>query len=150
MLQWSDFKRAAPDIAAIGERLLHNPDAGEVAILATVDHLGRPWVAPFCPVFADRGMYLLAAAETPKVRHLAANSAYALHAMVGTDDLEFQVAGTTRLVRSDEERQAVIAAVPFPSFDANDPIFELQIGRALSVSWPQPGRRQKLAWAHTE
>lgn len=147
MLSWPQFKIASPEISALGEQLLYNPNAGEVAILATVDSVNRPWVAPFCPIFTDSGLYLLAAAHTPKAHHLQKNSAYSLHALLGADDLEFQVAGTARTVSSDEERSEVIAAIPLPSFDASDPIFELQIARALTVTWPEPGKKKQLSWA---
>lgn len=146
MLRWPEFKNAAPEIAAVGTTLLYNPDAGEVAILATVDARNRPWLAPFCPIFTDRGLYLLAAAHTPKVRHLQSNPRYALHALLGADDLEFQTSGSVRCVDDDTERIEVIAAIPFPSFDQTDPIFELLIERALTVIWPEPGKRRELAW----
>lgn len=42
MLNWSEFKQAAPEIAAVGEKLMHNRDTGDVAILATVDRKDRP------------------------------------------------------------------------------------------------------------
>ncbi len=149
MLHWPEFKSAAPEIAAAGERLLYNQDAGEIAILATVDRSSKPWVAPFCPIFTKAGMYLLAAAHTPKVKHLLGNPSYSLHALLGADDLEFQVSGVARLVSAPDERTAVISAVPFPSFDATDPIFERQIGRALTVTWPEPGVKRELRWRHS-
>jgi hypothetical protein len=146
MLHWPEFRSTAPEIATIGEKLLYNPKAGEVAIIATVDHQQKPWVAPFCPIFTEQGMYLLAGAHTPKARHLLVNSAYSLHALLGADDLEFQVAGMARSVTMERERSAVISAVPFPSFDATDPIFELQIARALTVTWPEPGINKRQTW----
>ncbi len=147
MLSWPEFMAVVPDIATIGQRLLFNPDAGEVAILATVNLQGKPCVAPFCPIFTATGMFLLAARETPKAHHLAETPAYALHALLGTDDLEFQVSGAARQVTDTVERSVVIASVPFPSYDPTDPIFELRIERALSVSWPEPGVKQKKSWA---
>lgn len=149
MLHWPEFKAAAPAIAAIGEKLLHNPNSGEVAILATIDTQGRPRVAPFCPIFTEQGMYLLAGARTPKARHLTNRGDYALHALLGADDLEFQTSGTVRPVRANNERAQVIAAVPFPSFEANDPIFELLIDRALTVTWPSSGKKNKKVWSFT-
>ncbi len=147
MLHWPEFKATAPEIAAIGEGLLNKPERAEVAILATVDSAGRPWVAPFCPIFTEHGVYLLAGAQTPKVRHLNCRQVYALHALLGPDDLEFQISGAVRAVRMNDERAEVIAAIPFPSFNASDPIFELLIDRALTVTWPEPGRKNKQAWS---
>lgn len=147
LLRWSEFSRAAPDIAAIGRRLLYHPDRGEVAILATVDRSGTPRVAPVCPVFAGAGLYVLASAGTPKVPQLRRDPRYALHAQVGADDLEFQIAGRARLLTSTAERAEVLDAVPFDSFDPDDPIFELLIGSALAVTWPAPDSPARLRWA---
>ncbi|MGD8417990.1 MAG: pyridoxamine 5'-phosphate oxidase family protein [Pseudomonadales bacterium] len=150
-VSWQAFAAAAPDIAAVGTSLLYRPDAGEVGILATVDGHGRPRVAPVCPIFSGEGVYLSVGAHTPKVRDLTTNGRYALHALVGADDLEFQIGGTARLVQEPTERAAVVAAIPFPSFDADDPIFELLIERALVVTWQKPatrGRRQ--SWRATD
>ena len=146
VLSWSDFRLAAPQIAAVRSRLLHRPDRGEVAILATTGRDGAPRVAPVCPVFTEQGMYVLAGAATPKVAQFRHDPCYALHAQVGADDLEFQVSGRVRVVDSTAERSEVLAAVPFESFDPQDPIFELLIGRALTVSWPSRGQPVKLRW----
>lgn len=147
LLRWSEFYRAAPDIAAMGRRLLYRPDRGEVAILATVDRRGAPRVAPVCPVFAGTGLYVLASAGTPKIPQLQRDPRFALHAQVDADDLEFQIAGRVRLLDSATERAKVLDAVPFDSFDPDDPIFELLIGSALAVSWPAPDSPARLRWA---
>lgn len=146
-LRWPEFRRAAPDIAAVGRRLLYHPDRGEVAILATVDRRGAPRVAPVCPVFTRAGLYVLASAGTPKVIELQRDPRYALHAQVGADDLEFQIAGRSRLLTSAAERAEVLDAVPFDSFDPEDPIFELLIGSGIAVSWPAPDSPVRLRWA---
>lgn len=146
LVSWSEFQQAAPDIAAIGHRLLHHPERGEVAILATVDRHGAPRVAPVCPVFTRRGLYVLASAATPKVVQLRRDPRYALHAQVGASDLEFQLTGRVRLLDAAVERSDVLAAVPFDSFDRKDPIFELLIGRAVAVSWPAPDKPTKRRW----
>lgn len=147
MLSWSEFEQRAPEIAEVGRRLLYHPAHGEVAILATVDEAGSPRVAPVCPIFSGGGVYVLAGRRTPKVRQLAGNGRFALHALVGADDQEFQMRGIARAVRSATERDAVILAIPFPSYDPTDPLFELRIGCALAVSWPAPGSRRKLTWS---
>lgn len=147
MISWAEFEVRSADIARAGIELLYHPGRGEVAILATVDPLGRPRVAPVSPIFCDAGLYLSLGAHTPKYRHLRRDPHYALHAMVGADDLEFQISGLVRWVESVSERNAVVAAIPFPSFDASDPIVELLIDRALMVTWPQrTARGVKTAW----
>ena len=137
MVTWKEFEAAAPAIAGVGKRLLYHPERGEVGILASVDAHGRPRVAPVCPIFCNEGVYLSVGAHTPKARHLKENGAYALHALVGADDLEFQMSGSARLVEEASEHREVVAAIPFPSFDASDPMFELLIDRALVVTWPE-------------
>lgn len=145
--RWGEFEAAAPDLAGVGRSLLYRPDRGEVAILATVDQAGHPRVAPVSPIFCDDGIYLSVGGHTPKVRHLRADGRYALHALVGADDLEFQMSGVARLVTDATEHEKVVAAIPFPSYDAEDPIFELTIERALVVTWPEQGTRgQKQPW----
>ncbi|MGE0621170.1 MAG: pyridoxamine 5'-phosphate oxidase family protein [Pseudomonadales bacterium] len=145
--RWAAFESAAVDLAAIGRQLLYRHDGGEVGILATVDAHGHPRVAPVCPIFAGEGVYLSVVAHTPKARDLARNPSYALHAQVGADDLEFQIRGEARTVDDPGERIGVIEAIPFPSFDRNDPILELLIERALVVTWAERStRRQKRIW----
>ena len=147
MLSWAQFSDAAPDIAGVGRDLMYDPEDGRVAILATVDARLRPAVAPVCPIFAGDGLYLLAAANTPKARHLADRAHYALHAMVGSDDREFQLRGVVRPIVTPADRQRVIAAIPFTSFDGHDPIFEFLIDHALAVTWPEPGVPSKISWS---
>ena len=148
-VHWSAFAAEAPELAGIGRGLLWRPDQGIAAILAT-ERPGGPHVAPVCPIFAAvggrGGLYLLVGADTPKHRHLRRGGRYALHAPVGADDLEFQIGGRAELVELAEMRVAVLDGVPFPSFDPADPIYELLIERALSVSWPQPGLPRKQVW----
>jgi hypothetical protein len=145
---WRDFESAAPELAEVGARLLHHPNRGEVGILATVDASGRPRVAPVCPIFCGDGVYLSVGAHTPKLGDLRRTGRYALHAQVGADDLEFQISGVAREVTDAAEHERVVAAIPFPSYNPHDPVFELEIERALVVTWPEGGERgSKQAWA---
>ena len=148
-VRWSEFAAEAPELAEIGRGLLWRADQGIAAILATESPSG-PHVAPVCPIFAatsgQADLYLLVGADTPKHRHLRGSGRYALHAPVGADDLEFQIGGCAELVELAEMRAAVLGAIPFPSFDPADPIYELLIERALGVSWAQPGVPRKQVW----
>ena len=144
MRRWVEFKAQAPDLAAVGEQLLYRPDSGEVAILAPVDGTGKPRVAPVCPIFCAAGIYLSIGAHTPKLTHLRANGSFALHALVGADDREFQISGSVRPVTTGAERDAVVAAIPFPSFDADDPLFELLLERAVAVTWSETGSAKQV------
>lgn len=148
-VRWSEFAAEAPELAEIGRGLLWRADQGIAAILAT-ESPGGPHVAPVCPIFAAVGgqtdLYLLVGADTPKHRDLRRGGRYALHAPVGADDLEFQIGGRAELVGSAELRAVVLGAISFPSFDPADPIYELLIERALSVSWALPGAPRKQVW----
>ncbi len=146
-MRWHEFTEAEPAMAEVGLSLLYRENQGEVAILATVDERGRPRVAPVSPIFCEGGLYLSVGAHTPKARHLQHNGLYALHALVGADDLEFQISGSVREIDNGAEHERVVAAIPFPSFDASDPIFELLLERALTVTWTKPATRgSKSAW----
>ncbi|MCH8258124.1 MAG: pyridoxamine 5'-phosphate oxidase family protein [Proteobacteria bacterium] len=143
MMRWTQFAKAEPEMARLGLRLLFNKKDGEVGILATVNKSGHASASPVCPIFCDEGIYLLVGRGTPKKHHLCGNGSYALHAQVGSDDLEFQIRGSAREVHGENERAQVIASIPFSSFDKSDPIFELLIKYALTVSWPTPGVQDK-------
>ena len=64
---------------------------------------------------------------------------YALHAFLGQNDEEFQIRGSVQEVTNPPERWAVHEAIPFPSFDADDPIFRLDVRGCLWVSWERVG-----------
>ncbi len=145
--RWGAFEDANGELAAVGRQLLYRSDRGEVGILATVDARGRPRLAPVCPIFTGPGIYLSVGAHTPKAADLARNPVYALHAQVGADDLEFQIRGRARRVDDHDERSSVVSAIPFPSYDPDDPIFELLIERSLVVTWPQRTTRgHRRSW----
>jgi hypothetical protein len=149
MVRWKAFAAAAPSIAETGRRHLYRPDQGEVGLLATVDARGNPRIAPVCPIFTVDGVFLSIAAHTPKWGHLEQHGGYALHAQVGAEDEEFQISGKARRVTDARELQSVIAAIPFPSHNENDPVFELLIAHALAVTWPTANEPNKRAWTAT-
>ncbi|MDH3642738.1 MAG: pyridoxamine 5'-phosphate oxidase family protein [Gammaproteobacteria bacterium] len=146
MISWQAFAASAPAIAEVGRRHLYRPDQGEVGLLATVDRAGNPGLAPVCPIFTTEGVYLSVAAHTPKQRDLQAHGGFALHAQVGADDEEFQIRGRVRYVEDPDERQRVIDAITFPSYNASDPIFELLISHALAVTWPRADAPIRNRW----
>lgn len=134
MTSWSEFSMQAPIFADVGHRLLVGADGVAIAFLAVLDSKrGRPLLAPVCPIFCAPGLYLSAGAHTPKASALRASGAYVLHAFLGANDEEFQIA-------DDVERAAVHRAIRFGSFDVNDPIFQFSIKRALWVSWERVGQ----------
>jgi hypothetical protein len=134
------FASAAPAFAAAARRLFVGADGVAIGFLATVSAAARPHLAPVCPVFCGDDLYLVAAAHSPKTADLRADGAFALHAFLGANDEEFQLAGRAREVTAAEERAAVHAAIPFASFRRDDPIFRLGVERALWVYWERAGQ----------
>ena len=136
---WREFETESPAIAEAGQRLLVGPDGVAIAFLATASGNGTPHLAPVCPIFSDGRLYLSAASSTPKVRDLRENPRFALHSFLGANDEEFQIRGVATEVESSRERNTVLSAIKFGSFDASHPIFDLSIARALWVHWERVG-----------
>jgi hypothetical protein len=85
-------------------------------------------------------VYLSIGAGTPKRRDLADRKSYVLHALLGKNDEEFQIAGEADEVRDPQERDAVLAAIRFGGFDPRHPIFRLDIERCLWCRWENVGQ----------
>ena len=99
-----------------------------------------PHLSPVCPIFCGPHVYVSAGARTPKVEDLRGTGAYALHAFLGRNDEEFQLMGRTHEIADPAERATVHAAIRFGSFQRDDPIFCLDIERALWVHWERVGQ----------
>ena len=134
------FAAAAPELAAAARRLFVGADGVAIGFLATVSASARPHLSPVCPVFCGDELYVVAAARSPKTSDLRANGAFVLHAFLGANDEEMQLAGRAHEVEQAEERAAVQAAIPFASFQRSDPIFRLALERALWVYWERAGQ----------
>jgi hypothetical protein len=139
-MSWAEFERAAPELGVAGRRLLIGTDGVAIGFLATVSAKSAPHLAPVCPIFCGLHLYVSAGTHTVKVRDLRATRAYALHAFLGANDEEFQVAGRASEVLGAEERAAVHDAIRFAAFERADPIFRLSVERALWVHWERPGQ----------
>lgn len=145
MSRWSEFELAAPEFAAAGRRLLVGADGIAIGFLATAASPARPHIAPVCPVFGPEALYLSAAAGSPKARDLRENGGFALHAFLGANDEEFQLAGRAAEVLDADERRTVHAAIPFPAYKEDDPLFRLDPARALWVYWERVGTPETRA-----
>jgi hypothetical protein len=132
-LSFASFEAAA-------RRLLVGADGVAIDVGATVSARGRPHLAPVCPVFCDANLIVVASARSPRTADLRTNTAFVLHAFLGQSDEEFQLAGRTVEIESPPERAAVHAAIPFASFQPTDPIFRLDVERALWVYWERAGQ----------
>jgi hypothetical protein len=140
VVSWSEFERAAPDFGAAGRRLLVGPDGVAIGFLASVGAASVPHLAPVCPIFCGEHLYLNAASQTPKVADLRVRQAYVLHAFLGANDEEFQVAGRATEVLDSDERAAVHRAIRFAAFKPDDPIFRLPVDRSFWVHWERAGQ----------
>jgi hypothetical protein len=139
-MSWRRFAQDAPDLAAAARRLLVGADGVAFGMLATASREGRPHLAPVCPVYCGDDVYLVSAGHTPKTVDLRSNGAFVLHALPGAADEEVQIAGFAREVADPDERAAVHSAVKFAAFSRTDPIFRLELERALWVRWERVGQ----------
>jgi hypothetical protein len=107
------FEAAAPDFAAAARRLLVGADGVAIGFLATVSAGARPHLSPVCPVFCGDDLHVVATAHSPKTADLRATGAFVLHAFLGANDEELQLAGRAVEVLGPSERAAVQVAIPF-------------------------------------
>jgi Pyridoxamine 5'-phosphate oxidase len=139
-VSFASFEAAAPELGAAARRLFVGADGVAIGFLATVSERGRPHLAPVCPIFCGDDLFVVAAAHSPRTADLRTNTAFVLHAFLGQSDEEFQLAGRTLEIQGAEERAAVHAAIPFAAFQRTDPIFRLDVERALWVYWERAGQ----------
>lgn len=137
---WSAFEHTAPDFAAAGRRLLTGKDGVAIGFLASVSAAQVLHLAPVCPIFCDGNLYLSAGGPTPKTNDLRGTQRYVLHALLGANDEEFQVAGQATEVHDASERADVHTAIRFGAFNRADPVFHLHVERALWVFWERVGQ----------
>lgn len=147
-MDWAGFAQSAPALAEAGRRLLAPGTDAPIGFLATV---GRDvHLAPVCPIFANRDVYVSVAAGSPRRRDLDRDGRYALHAFLGAGDEEFRITGRATLILDAGERDRVHAAIEFGSFDPDHPVYRLDVERALWGYWEragQPGTRPiRHAW----
>jgi hypothetical protein len=135
---WAQLSRAAPELAGAGERLLIGADGVAIAFLASAG-ARAPHLSPVCPIFSAGELFVIAPERTPKARDLRERGAFVLHAFLGANDEEFQLGGRAREVTDAAARARVHGDVRFPSFGREDPIFRLDLERALWVRWEGVG-----------
>ena len=140
MVSWSHLEQRAPELGVAGRRLITGVDGVGIGFLASVAPGGAPHLSPVCPIFCASDVYVSAPRRTPKVTDLRNAGRYVLHAMLGANDEEFQIAGCAHEVSDPAERSAVHAAIRFAAFAREDPIFRLSIERALWVYWERVGQ----------
>lgn len=136
---WAVLERESPDLASAGRTLLEHDSEVAIGFLATVSAAGAPHLAPVCPIFCGDHLYLSVGGHTIKHRDLDATGRYVLHAFLGAQDAEFQLAGRAERIDGEAQRRQVQAAIRFGAFGRDDPIFRLWIERCLHVYWERPG-----------
>ncbi len=145
MVRWSDFARAAPELAAFGADRLGRPPA----YLATLTADGTPRVHPVTPIVTSTGLYVFMEPASPKGRDLRQRRRFALHN--GVPDTEgsggeFLVSGEGVPVDEPTARAEAVAAASYEPA-ARYVLFELLVGAARANSYgdvalPEPSRWQ--------
>jgi hypothetical protein len=143
MTRWTDFERAAPEMAAEGRKLLYQHGTG-LAYLASVRPDGGPRVHPICPAIVEDGLYAFIG-DSPKRRDLLRDGRYALHTFPCKDgDDEFYLTGRVQ-PREDpdlERRVTDALAALGTTHGEGERLFEFFLERALHAaygarpSWP--------------
>ena len=129
MSAWADLEADAPELAAVGTRLIRARGDGE-ALLATVRGDAPPRLHPVNVDVVDGHLYVFVN-RSPKRADLETDGRYALHTHVdpAAPD-EFSVRGRARLVTDPATRQAVAGVWAFEPDDSY-PLFELEVVSAL-------------------
>jgi nitroimidazol reductase NimA-like FMN-containing flavoprotein (pyridoxamine 5'-phosphate oxidase superfamily) len=140
VLTWADFKAAAPELAAEGERLLNRGGIGQ-ALHATVRGDEPPRIHPIYFAIADERLYAFIL-RSPKLRDLEEDGRFALHTHQDpAAPSEFSLRGRAQLVRDEAIRSAVAAGRSF-EVDETYGLVEFRIESALLGSrssaeeWP--------------
>jgi hypothetical protein len=163
MATWAQLERAAPEVAAVAERVwpgvtrLHRGEAipegmhaFDLSYLATVRRDGGPRVHPFCPILADGRLFAAIARSSPKGWDLRRDPRCVVHALPGPDDDELCIRARAREVDDAATRAAVVEVVMRSGVGgmiqsvARDPIFELDLEQVDVAHWldvGQPGTR---------
>ena len=135
MATWSGFEAAAPDLAAVGARLLTQFGPG-LGFLATVRADGGPRLHPICPVLADGELWAFIIGTSPKCTDLRRDGRFALHSFPPAEvDDEFVVTG--RAVEVDDEPgsdrwTALCAATTADVGVAGEVLFRLDVETAMA------------------
>ncbi|NKC01941.1 MAG: hypothetical protein GKR90_26045 [Pseudomonadales bacterium] len=134
MIAWSHFERECPDIASAGLRLL---ELNEVAFLATVSKTGRPRVHPFVPRIVEARLVAFIMDSSPKIKDLASQRQFSIHALPGPEDEEFFISGEVEICNNESAfRSASAEAMGFATgVDEHHILYEFLIDRALWTRW---------------
>jgi len=137
---WASFEAAAPELAAHGRRLLERNGIVQ-GLLATVADDAPPRIHPIWLAIVEGRLWAFIATSA-KRRDLDRDGRYALHSLVGPDDLdEFSIRGHATPIADPGLRARIAAAWPFTPDDTYG-LFELGVTSALfghrpdADAWP--------------
>ena len=174
MATWAESASAAPDLAAVAERLWpgvvrlgrgEEPTSRDqptlsVAYLATTRRDGSPRLHPFCPVIAGGRLFAVIPRSSPKGWDLRRDPRCVVHAMPGPDDDELCIRARAREVPgTSEERETLVRTIEAGGVGGmiesvtHDPAFELDVEQVDVARWldiGQPGTRaERRQWRDT-
>jgi hypothetical protein len=132
MATWSEFSKANPTIARLGERRLFQFGPG-LAFLATVRADGGPRIHPVCVNIVDGGLHSLIV-RSHKRMDLIRDGRFALHSFPAPDtDDEFYLSGRVQQVASPDLLERIKEAqLALGATTSGDELgFTLDIKRAL-------------------
>jgi hypothetical protein len=138
-VSWQTFEAGAPELAAIGRRLLY-PVAPTGPGSASSPRPGRRRAArpSGLPALYEGALYVFAIGASPKCADLARDGRYALHAYPAMEDDEsFYCIGPALEVGERARRRAVESAVVHTVRD-DEVLFELRLARVLHTTWLRP------------
>lgn len=141
MTSWEQFATTEPEMAKVLRHLL---GWIPIAYLATVRRDGSPRVHPFCPIFAEDGIYIAIRPDSPKRHDLRRDGRYAMHALPGKRDDEFYMSGRASLVSQAARRKAVVEGAGH-TVHADDDVFELHPEYAMTAYWENQGQPDTYA-----
>ena len=159
MKSWSEFKGAAPELAAAGEKLLlrKRPHLGW-AFIATLRKDGAPRLHPISVVQAQDRLYVIIPHSSPKCADLLRDGRYALQAFPppeGEPGGELYLAGVAERIQDAGVCQAIEAETGV-RVEAGEVLFELLLEcamvtclvaegaaaeRSVHLIWPADRRR---------
>ena len=104
MMNWREFHRAAPELAALGARLF---ERSGVALIGTTRKDGSPRISPVEPLLADGELYLGMMWQSLKARDLLRDPRCTIHSSVSdrtAADGEFKLHGRALDIQHPEQR----------------------------------------------
>jgi hypothetical protein len=132
MARWTEFAVQAPEMAALGSRILSKYG---LAYLGTVRPDGGPRVHPLCPVIVGEGVYVGIIPTSPKRRDLDRDGRFVLHGLPGPQEAEFCFRGRARRL-SESDVVALRHQAPEHVQIADETAFyELDIHEAICTTY---------------